>query len=380
MTRPILFLLPSLSLFASSTSSAPLPTNTPNLAPRIPSHSPCDCYLVSGSDPGYFTNYKFWDFRNVSLPHSPGDKPNAQDPSNAWEAQTTLLSESTFKNEWHAQSWSRDTMDDSTVSMANSHRNAFFAPHPQIPDTTQLVLRTTQLSNYSSTAEIESLQANFYRCSLRVRMRLMSRDAVSGVPGNTKTDDINKVPKGACAGIFTYRSASCESDLEFLTSDPPNTIHYANQPDYDAVNSLFIPNASQVVTTLPSPWSSWVTHRMDWLANATVWYADNKRQASVTYGVPDRPSILALNLWSDGGSWTGDMAVNQSVYMGIEWIEVAYNTSTVDISPILTTRRRRHRPFKRENRNSEWERQIPGNQAVVGSCARPCYLDKMQHY
>jgi hypothetical protein len=263
--------------------------------------------------------------------------------------------------------------------MVNSDLNAFFAGHPQIPDTSQLVLRTTRLSNYSSTAEIESLQGNFYRCSLRIRMRLMSRDAISHSPFEPSPDN-DQVPKGACAGIFTYRSATCESDLEILTSDPANTVHYANQPDYDPVNDIIIPNASDVVTTLPSPWSSWITHRMDWLSDSTTWYVDDQLQANITYGVPDRPSILALNLWSDGGIWTGDMKIDESVYMGIEWIEIAFNTSTAGVPPIEHNQRQHHRPWKREARSSNGKRQLSGDDAASGRCERPCYLDRMQYY
>ncbi|KAL4780346.1 concanavalin A-like lectin/glucanase domain-containing protein [Aspergillus varians] len=210
-------------------------------------------------------------------------------------------------------------------------------------------------------------------------MRLMSRDAITRTPEDP-TPDVNRVPKGACAGIFTYRSATCESDVEFLTSDPPNTIHYANQPDYDPENDIIIPGASEVVDSVPSPWSTWVTHRMDWFPNETRWYANNELQADISISVPDQPSILAMNLWSDGGIWTGDMEVNESVYMGIEWIEIAFNTSTMGLSPIEANQRHR-------NRSSEWGERGPRQKMMQllgddsgGRCERPCHLDKMEHY
>ncbi|KAL4993047.1 concanavalin A-like lectin/glucanase domain-containing protein [Aspergillus recurvatus] len=178
---------------------------------------------------------------------------------------------------------------------------------------------------------------------------------------------------GACAGIFTYRSATCESDVEFLTSDPPNTIHYANQPDYDAENDIIIPGASEVVTTVPVPWSEWVTHRMDWFANETLWYANDELQAVVSMSVPDRPSILAMNLWSDGGIWTGDMQVGESVYMGIEWIEIAYNTSTAGDVPIETGQRHRVRPSERTKRDSHAKRQTSGDDAGESP---PCAISR----
>jgi hypothetical protein len=35
--------------------------------------------------------------------------------------------------------------------------------------------------------------------------------------------------------------------------------------------------------------------------------------------------MLIVNLWSDGGLWSGNLTVGESVYLGIEWIELAYN-------------------------------------------------------
>lgn len=385
MTKLGLSLLSGLSFIVSATSIAlpPANTTTSRLTSRVPSHFPCDCYLVSGEDPGYFANYKFWDFRDVNLPHnSNASETNTHSPrtstANLWESETLPLSESLFNTDWQAQSWSRRNTIDSILPIVNSEFNAFFARHPNLPNTTQLVLRTTRLANYSSTAEIESVNGNFFHCSVRVRMRLMSRDAITRKPDD-KTPDINKVPRGACAGIFTYRSATCESDLEFLTSDPPNTIHYANQPDYDPDADVIIPGASEVVTTVPRPWSAWGTHRMDWFVNKTRWYADGELQADVSVSVPDRPSILAMNLWSDGGVWTGDMKVDESVYMGIEWIEIAYNTSTVGLSPIETNQRHRNRPSEWRKGGSHQKRQVSGYDAGE-RCERPCYLDKMQYY
>jgi hypothetical protein len=386
--RPSLHLLPTLSLIASTVSIVLPPANTilttpaaahvPNLAPRIPSHYPCDCYIVSGDEPGYFTDYQFWDFRDVRLPHSLSSGGYGPSTVSHWETETVPLSQTPFSKDWKTQSWSRQETTDSTVPLVNDDANAFFAKHPNLPAASQLVLRTTRLQDYSSSAEVESQHGNYFHVSIRVRMRLMSGEAISRRPWD-ETPDVNEVPKGACAGIFTYRSATCESDVEFLTSDPPNTIHYANQPDYDAENDIIIPGASEVVTTVPVPWSEWVTHRMDWFANETVWYANDELQAVVSKSVPDRPSILALNLWSDGGLWTGDMQVDESVYMGIEWIEIAYNTSTAGDARIETGQRHRVRPSERTKRGSHGKRQTSGDDAGE-RCERPCYLDKMQRY
>ncbi|KAL4914863.1 concanavalin A-like lectin/glucanase domain-containing protein [Aspergillus aurantiobrunneus] len=367
MTRLALSLFSSLLflLFTASAASLALPPTTSpsnsSLTPRSLSQN-CDCYLVSGEDPGYFTNYKLWDFRDVSLPPP-------SDPSSRWDSATIPLSQTPFAADWQAQSWAREKTIDSTIPLRNSPGNAFFANHPNAPGASQLVLRTTRLEDHASTAEIESRRGSYFHCSFRVRMRLMAREAITRDPEDT-TPDVNDVPSGACAGIFTYRSATCEADLEFLTSDPPNTIHYANQPDYDPVSDEVIPGAAEVVTTVPVPWSMWTTHRMDWFPAETRWYADGQLQANVSVSVPDQPSILAMNLWNDGGAWTGDMEIDESVYMGIEWIEVAYNASTAGLPSDETSQSFRLR-------SSEQARMDDGAEL---SCERPCYLDRMQYH
>ncbi|KAL5000754.1 hypothetical protein BDV10DRAFT_161303 [Aspergillus recurvatus] len=202
MTKPslLLHLLTSLSVTASTASIALPPPNTtftttaaahaPNLAPRVPGHYPCDCYIVSGDEPGYFTDYRFWDFRDVPLPHSLKSGTYGSSALSHWEQETVPLSQTPFREDWQTQSWSRQETTDSTVPMVNDDANAFFAKHPNLPAASQLVLRTTRLQDYSSSAEVESQHGNYFHVSIRVRMRLMSREAISRRPWDD-TPDVN---------------------------------------------------------------------------------------------------------------------------------------------------------------------------------------------
>lgn len=336
-----------------------------------PSNRPkCECYLVSGPDPGYFQEYRFWDFRSVPLdPELAKDyqflpvmknatstrkKKEKYGSSKATTAVNThrepiLLSDTPFAEDWVIQDWGRDGSPLFPVSIANSEQNVFITGSSwddDDDDRTHLVMRTTRMKDYSSTAEIESRLHNVLYCSVRVRLRLFSGDGVieqpplSEVangksknipsrkpdPGTSSSAAVRKPSDGACAGIFTYYSTTSESDIEILTSDPPYRVHYANQPDYDPVTDDMIPGAS-TIADLPVPWTSWATHRLDWFPDISRWYVNGEHQESKTYSVPYNPSMLVVNLWSDGGNWTGDMDVGDSVHMGIEWIEVAYNIS-----------------------------------------------------
>lgn len=321
----------------------------------------CECFLVSGPDPGPFQNYEFYDFRKVPLkqrghtnpagahPLPPNDdkrphfEDGPQEPADDVDDDTkrlfgpdaTLLSHTPFAKSWVPQTWLRRPTPSSPVTHANSKRNVFFARDPSNqhgPDSTFLVLRAVRNPDHVSTAEIETAAQNFLHASLRVRLRLFTADLVpppSGSDGAPSLSASGPPSRGACAGIFTYHSTGCESDIEILTSDPPDQVRYANQPDYDPVTDTLIPGASAVVRT-PAPWTAWSTHRLDWFPSESRWYQDGAFLHSIRYGIPDKPSMLVVNLWSDGGFWSGDLPVGESVYLGIEWIEVAYNASKSD--------------------------------------------------
>lgn len=329
-----------------------------------PADQPCDCYVVSGPEPGYFQHHRFYDFRqsnyheralNKTPPGpsgSPGRPVNASrvkgtaDKSNrAGMAYHDSLDGTAFAKDWNVQSWDRQGSVLFPVNIANSIDNIFMVKNSTDEDdsATHLVLRTTRFENYTSTAEVEYGYDDLLHCSLRARLRLYSNEGwVSSpfesnstvnassctVPGDAVFASYNTGPPepGVCAGIFTYHSRDVESDIEILTSDPETWIRYSNQPDWDPITDLDIPGASSIVD-LPVSYSTWANHRIDWFPGMSRWFLDDDLQLEKTYGVPDKPSMVVLNLWSDGGVWSGNLSVGSSVFMGVEWIEVLYNTS-----------------------------------------------------
>lgn len=382
------------SKLVSSAASSPVQTSQ-HPPHKIDPYS-CDCFTVSGKDPGYFQHYKLWDFRAVPLskhshtfpldpddPNDPdsdtddgfedgdedaddeeGDGDEVDEPSSS----SLYFFNTAFDKDWISQQWRRTRGPNSPVAMINSKRNVFFTRDHDHWDTnaTHLVLRTTRFHNYTSTAEIETRVHNIYRCSLRVRLRIMPANVLIAQPplakewppldplqhpvpapnnvtcmaNNTSSAEV-KPPSGACVGVFTYHSRNCESDIEILTSDPPYRVRYANQPDYDPATDQMIPGAS-TVADLPVHWTSWSTHRLDWHSDRSRWYVDNVVQDSKSYRVPNLQSRLVINLWSDGGVWTGDMKLGDSVYVGIEYIELAYNRSSDGSDGMMIPPSQRH--------------------------------------
>lgn len=132
--------------------------------------------------------------------------------------------------------------------------------------------------------------------------------------------------------MFTYLSADDpqdvqEADIEILTSGPRNVVQYTNQPSNDAEGNV-IPQATvNASEPLGRDWSDWVVYHMDWMPSMTSWYVDGQSAANISFQVPRDASGLVLNMWSDGGSWTGNMSVFDQAYLQVQWIEVVYNTS-----------------------------------------------------
>ncbi|KAJ6043272.1 hypothetical protein N7460_004627 [Penicillium canescens] len=359
---------------------------TATTPPQLPSKERprgCDCFTVSGPDPGYFQHYKLWDFRTVDLSKhahlnltdslSDGERDWDDDDEGDEEGQniayttappygkkksdpsSLVFFKTAFERDWSSQDWERQRSPKAPVYMVNSKHNVFLTKdyEREDPHATYLVLRTTRHDNYTSTAEIETRVHNIYRCSLRVRLRFLPANFIVSQPPqprewpprdplkhaiaplNNRTTMGNRTvpfhegspPPGACAGIFTYHDHHSESDIEILTRDPTHRVRYANQPDYDPVTDQQIPGAS-TVADLPIPWTSWATHRLDWLSDISRWFVNDQIQDAKSYRVPELESMIVLNLWSDGGAWTGDIKIGESIYMGIEYIELVYNRST----------------------------------------------------
>jgi len=187
-------------------------------------------------------------------------------------------------------------------------------------------MRTTRTESFQSAAEIDSTALNYQYLSARFMARII------GSPG-------------ACAGIFTWycpdlcRAASSpdveEADIEILTSGPVNQIQLTNQPS-ESTSGYTFPEATRNAT-LPDAvnWNEWNEYRYDWLPGLSSWYVNGESVANISFHAPKHPAGLILNMWGNGGGWTGNMTVGDAAYLHIQWIEIAYNTSAPVIRSTL---------------------------------------------
>ncbi|KAL4959670.1 glycoside hydrolase family 16 protein [Aspergillus stella-maris] len=255
-----------------------------------------------------FANRIFHDFSSLDGSQYSGEPANimTEEQSSAATVQSGYLTSDSFVNDFGIQVWGTEVTEDTPIRKLNSNQNVYIETDED--GSTHLVLRAYRNENFISSAEVESKLSNIYHASIRVRARVRG-DA------------------GTCAGIFTYYDDNNESDIEILTRDPTNHIRYTNQPGLDDEGNE-IPGAStDAVMGGGAVWTDWNDHRLDWTAELSSWYLNGELVHTKTYGIPSVPSTFILNMWGDGGVWTGDMAIGAAAYLDIQSIEVLYNTA-----------------------------------------------------
>ena len=129
---------------------------------------------------------------------------------------------------------------------------------------------------------------------------------------------------GACAGMFLYRDDTHESDFEFLTRDGSDYVHMTNQPGNK--NGLPVPGATTNLSLI-YPYSEWTNYRIDWSPGMTRYFVNGEIVANKTVNVSPLPMYWMMNMWSDGTSWPGVMAVGNSARLDIRWVQIVYNNT-----------------------------------------------------
>jgi len=129
--------------------------------------------------------------------------------------------------------------------------------------------------------------------------------------------------------MFSYCDDESETDIEILTHDPISQVRYSNQPTANPETGAAIAGATANESIPSSNWEQWNVHRLDWLPEQTAKWADGVRLQTSTVNVQNATagSQVFLDMWSNGGTWSGSMAVSGRAVMEVQWIEMAYNVS-----------------------------------------------------
>lgn len=281
--------------------------------------SKCNCYLTNTTTKNFFKTHNFFDFRNM-VQYVNVAQP-IQDPAANGDAGVTssYFQGSQWNKFWEIQSWNNSEKlngslgGDASILMVNSPNNIYFQLNndTRASSKTYLTMRTVRHQTFQSAAEFNSVSGDYHYLSMRMLAR--TRGA-----------------SGAVTAMFTYREGETantvqEADLEVRTSDPKNSIQYTNQPSS---------HNSTLNITLPGhlAWSDWQYHRIDWTPGSSTWFVNGQLVSRITTQAPRDPSRILFNAWSDGGSWSGNMAVGAEAYLQIQWIDMVFNNTDTNVA------------------------------------------------
>ncbi|KAF4121127.1 Glycosyl hydrolases family 16 [Geosmithia morbida] len=293
---------------------------TPSSTPQPAEEKDCGCYVINGSNPTYYEKRLFYDFRDLSEYAGEVDDvvTDADDASDA-PPSSKYFEKKDWKKTWKLSDWTHGIADDDPL-IVGEHVPRVYSPGnvyveedkgSEGPDT-YVSIRTQRVADFQSCGEFSSVD-EYHFLSLRVLARTV---------GDT----------GGVTSIFTYRSADeladiQEADIEFITREADDRVHYVNNPAYTLEGENF-PEATRNVS-IPGnrTFSDWLVHRFDWTPERSIWYIDGVQTASIAFQVPRDPSRIVFNVWSDGGYWSGFMAEGDQAAFHIRWIEMVYNTT-----------------------------------------------------
>jgi hypothetical protein len=134
---------------------------------------------------------------------------------------------------------------------------------------------------------------------------------------------------GAIAGFFTYHNDTNESDIEIRTGSDSDEIHCSNQPTTDPDTDVPIQGSTFNVSMSDKlPTSTWNNYRLDWVPGRSAWYTNGAQSADTEVNVPGAESKIILNIWSNGGIFSGRMDTGNEAWFDIQWVELVFNTTS----------------------------------------------------
>ncbi|KAK2736430.1 hypothetical protein FQN57_000763, partial [Myotisia sp. PD_48] len=220
-----------------------------------------------------------------------------------------------FTRDWAVQRWGMAALNWATpLPIHNRVENVYI-------ENGQLVLRqeaypqeNVLTSNNVSVASIASREGHFLHGSFRTEFKLQ------GASG------------GSVAGFFWYHNDKNEIDVEILArefKDDSMLVHYTIHPALDEKGRL-IRNSTEIISLEGDhPANHFQTHRFDWTKNEVRFYQNSELVHSISKRVPKVSGNVYLNLWADGGMWSGAPSTTD-VFLRVKTITIFHNTTMSD--------------------------------------------------
>ncbi len=126
---------------------------------------------------------------------------------------------------------------------------------------------------------------------------------------------------GAIGAFFFYANDNQEIDIEHLTRETANIIHFTNQPS--STSAMTISNLST---------SKKNNYRFDWDADHTSFYVNGNLKNQFTTNVPTVNGSIYFNSWANGGSFSGAAVPTSSSVLSVTSAQLYFNTSDTSLS------------------------------------------------
>ncbi|KAK2744880.1 hypothetical protein FQN55_006442 [Onygenales sp. PD_40] len=253
----------------------------------------CECGFAINDTNDYFTHVIYNNFSSFS-------------PSR------TLRSNPDFTRDWVVQKWGIQPQNWATpLAIDNQEDNVFLQGG-------NLVLRQEGYSKEHilhgsnvSVASIASQNGDIIHGSFRVELKMENATG------------------GSCGGFFWYHNDENEIDIEILAREFKSDsviVHYTTHPALDE-NGHLVKNATEVVPLRgDNPAATFQQHRFDWTPTELRFYQNSTQVHSNALRVPNVPGHVYMNLWADGGPWSGSPSTTD-VYMSVRTVAIYHNTS-----------------------------------------------------
>lgn len=128
---------------------------------------------------------------------------------------------------------------------------------------------------------------------------------------------VSKSP-GSVAGFFFYANDTQEIDIEIQSKMNNQTVHLGNQPTQST--DIYLPNSGQV--------TEMHDYRFDWLKNETKFYLDSVPAGGFSKDTPVTNGTISLNMWGNGGTFSGPATPTTDNIMSISKIALYFNSSS----------------------------------------------------
>ncbi|KAF1830396.1 concanavalin A-like lectin/glucanase [Decorospora gaudefroyi] len=272
----------------------------------------CTRFSTNGSTAATYQFHRFYDFRNLHESLSRIATSTSLNDAIPNSASSKIISAAPWGSGWNARKWFRPAPRKDTVDMQYTPSSISISEvsEPSQEDSTCLSLHTTRLPNGTQLAsELQFTEYNVTYASIRMSAR------IHGV-------------SGAIAGFFTYRNDTAESDIELPTGGAANSVHFSNQPTTNPSTDAPIQGSTfNVSLSADQPTSTWNNYRLDWVKGRSAWYVNGVQSADTEVNVPDAESMIILNLWSNGGNFSGRMDTGGEAWFDIQWVELLFNAT-----------------------------------------------------